>query len=87
MTRTPLTDEDLFSALDAEQHFSTVVEASASLGMSPQTYRYRLNVAKNKLQGYEPNYGEPVQGFSTPFLPTDKMPTDELIEHMTTHPR
>ena len=83
MTRAPLTDEDLFAALDAEQHFGTLVEASASLGMSPQAYRYRLNVAKNKLKGYEPDYGEPVQGFSTPYLPTDKMPTDELIEHMT----
>ena len=83
MTRTPLTDDELFAALDAEQHFGTLVEASASLGMSPQAYRYRLNVAKNKLQGYEPHYGEPVEGFSTPFLPTDKMPTDELIEHMT----
>mgnify|MGYP001502250931 FL=1 len=82
MTRTPLSDEDLFSALDAEQHFGTLVETSASVGLSPQAYRYRLNVAKNKLQGYEPNYGEPVQGFSTPYLPTDKMPTDELIEHM-----
>ena len=80
MTRTPLTDEDLFSALDAEQYFGTLVEASASLGMSPQAYRYRLTVAKNKLKGYEPNYGEPLEGFSTPLLPTDQMPTDELTE-------
>ena len=80
LTRTPLTDEDLFAALDAEQHFGTLVEASASLGLSPQAFRYLLTIAKNKLKGYEPNYGEPVQGFSTPFLPTD-----ELIEHMTSH--
>ena len=83
MTSTPLTDEDLFSALDAEQYFGTLVEASASLGMSPQAYRYRLTVAKNKLKGYEPNYGEPLEGFSTPLLPTDQRPTDEPTEHMT----
>ena len=67
MTRTPLTDEDLFAALDAEQHFGTLIEASASVGLLLQTFGYRLNVAKNKLKGYEPNYGEPVEGFSTPF--------------------
>ena len=53
------------------------------MGLLLQTFGYRLNVAKNKLKGYESDFGEPVEGFSTPFLPTDKMPTDELIEHMT----
>ena len=34
-----LTDEELFSALDAEQYFDKVYEAAASLNLSPQTYR------------------------------------------------
>ena len=78
-----LTDEELFAALDAEQYFDKVYEAAASLNLSPQTYRYRLMMAKKNLKGYEPQYGEPVEGFQTPHLPTGEMPTDELIEHMT----
>ena len=83
MTRAPLTDDELFAALDAEQYFENAKDAANSLGLKTHTYRWRLNAAKERVEGYEPTYGEPVQGFSTPFLPTDKMPTDELIEHMT----
>ena len=58
-----LTDEELFTALDAEQYFDKVYEAAASLDLSPQVYRYRRNTAKKVLKGYEPQYGEPVDGF------------------------
>ena len=77
--RTPLTDEDLFAALDAEQYFESSKDAANSLGLKTHSYRWRLNAAKERVEGYEPSYGESVKGFSTPFLPTDKMPTDELI--------
>jgi hypothetical protein len=40
-----------------------------------------LDVARNRL-GDVPDYGEPIEGFSSPELPTDEMPTDELIELM-----
>ena len=40
-----------------------------------------MDVARNRL-GNLPDYGEPIEGFSSPELPTDEMPTDELIEHM-----
>ena len=33
---TQLTDEELFSALDAEQHHETLTEAAHSLGINPQ---------------------------------------------------
>ena len=39
--------------------------------------------AVSNLKGYTPQFGEPVDGFQTPNLPTDQMSTDELIEHMT----
>ena len=40
-------------------------------------------MAKKNLKGYEPQYGEPVDGFQTPNLPTGEMPTDEMIKHIT----
>ena len=78
---TQLTDEELFLALDAEQHHQTLTEAAQSLGLSRKGYSYRLEVARDRL-GDLPDYGEPIEGFSSPELPTDEMPTDELIEHM-----
>ena len=39
--------------------------------------------AASNLKGYEPQYGEPVDGFQTPNLPTGEMPTDEMIKHIT----
>ena len=63
------TDEELFSALDSEQYFNKVSEAANSLDLSLQAYRYRLNTAKKVLKGYEPQFGEPVDGFQTPNLP------------------
>ena len=78
---TQLTDEELFSALDAEQHHETLTEAAHSPGLSRKGYSYRLDVARNRL-GDLPEYGEPIEGFSSPELPTDELPTDELIEHM-----
>ena len=42
---TQLTDEELFSALDAEQHHETLTEAAHSLGLSRKGYSYRLEVA------------------------------------------
>ena len=74
-------DEDLLNALDAEQHHATLTEAAHSLGLSRKGYSYRLDVARERL-GNLPDYGEPIEGFSSPELPTDEMSTDELIEHM-----
>lgn len=78
---TQLTDEELFSALDDEQHHETKAEAGRSLGLTRKGFSYRLEVARERL-GDLPDYGEPIEGFSSPELPTDEMPTDELIEHM-----
>ena len=78
---TQLTEEELFSALDAEQHHETLTEAAHSLGLSRKGYTYRLDVARNRL-GDLPDCGEAIEGFSSPELPTDELPTDELIEHM-----
>ena len=78
---TQLTDEELFSALEAEQHHETLTEAAHSLGLSRKGYSYRLEDARERL-GDLPDYGEPIEGFSPPELPTDEIPTDELIEHM-----
>jgi len=71
---TQLTDEELFSALDAEQHHETLTEAAHSLGLSRKGYSYRLDVARNRL-GDLPDYGAPIEGFSSPELPTDEIPT------------
>jgi hypothetical protein len=73
---TQLTDEELFSVFDAEQHHETLTEAGRSLGLSRKGFAYRLEVARERL-GDLPDYGEPIEGFSSP-----EMPTDELIEHM-----
>ena len=78
---TQLTDEELFSVLDADHTFETKAEAGRSLGLSRKGFAYRLEVARDCL-GDLPDYGEPIEGFSSPELPTDEMPTDELIEHM-----
>ena len=75
------TDEELFSTLDAEQNYETKAEAGRSLGLTRKGFAYRLDVARDRL-GDLPDYGEPIEGFSSPELPTDEMPTDELIEHM-----
>ena len=73
---TQLTDEELFSTLDADHTFETKAEAGRSLGLSRKGFAYRLDVARNRL-GNLPDYGEPIEGFSSP-----ELPTDELIEHM-----
>ena len=78
---TQLTDEELFTALDAEQDHQTLTEAAQSLGITRKGFSYRLGVARERL-GELPEYGEPIEGFSSPELPTDEIPTDELIEHM-----
>ena len=78
---TQLTDEELFSVLDADHTFETRAEAGRSLGLSRKGFAYRLEIARDRL-GNLPDYGEPIEGFSSPELPTDEMPTDELIEHM-----
>ena len=67
MIRAPLTDDELFVALDAAQYFESSKDAAKSLGLDVLTYRWRLNAAKERVEGYEPSYGEPVEGFSTPF--------------------
>ena len=43
---TQLTDEELFSALDAEQHHETLTEAAQSLGLTRKGFSYRLEVAR-----------------------------------------
>ena len=78
---TQLTDEELFSALDADHSYETKTEAARSLGLTRKGFAYRLDVARNRL-GDLPDYGVPIEGFNSPELPTDEMPTDELIEHM-----
>ena len=78
---TSLSDEDLLNALDAEQNYQTLTEAAQSLSLSRKGFAYRLEVARDRL-GDLPDYGEPIEGLSSPELPTDEMPTDELIEHM-----
>ena len=78
---TQLTEEELFSTLDAEQNYQTLTEAAQSLGMTRKGFSYRLGIARERL-GDLPEYGEPIEGFSSPELPTDEIPTDELIEHM-----
>ena len=70
-----LTDEELFSALDAEQQHDTLTEAAQSLELSRKGYTYRFEVARDRL-GHVPDYGEPIEGFSSPELPTDEMPTE-----------
>ena len=50
-------------------------------GLTRKGFSYRLEVARDRL-GDIPDYGEPIEGFSSPELPKDEMPTDELIEHM-----
>ena len=77
MIRAPLTDDELFAALDAAQYFESSKDAAKSLGLNAPTYRWNLNAAKERVVGYELTYDEPVEGFSTSLLLTD-----ELIEHM-----
>ena len=60
---TQLTDEELFSAMEAEQHHETLTEAAHSLGLSRKGYTYRLEVARDRL-GDLPDYGEPIEGAS-----------------------
>ena len=60
---TQLADEELFTALDAEQHHQTLTEAAQSLGLSRKGYFYRLEVARDCL-GDLLDYGEPIEGFS-----------------------
>jgi len=60
---TQLTDEELFTELDAEQHHETLAEAGRSLGLSRKGYTYRLEVARDRL-GDLPDYGEPIEGAS-----------------------
>ena len=62
---TQLTEEELFSTLEAEQHHETLTEAAHSLGLSRKGYSYRLEVARERLGGL-PDYGEPIEGFSSP---------------------
>ena len=58
-----LTDEELFSALDAEQQHDTLTEAAHSLGLSRKGYTYRLEVARDRL-GHVPDYGETIGGYT-----------------------
>jgi hypothetical protein len=51
------------------------------LGLSRKGLAYRIDVTRDRL-GDLPDYGEPIEGFSSPELPPDEMPTDEHIEHM-----
>ena len=46
------------------------------MDLSRKGFAYRLEVAKDRL-GDLPDYGEPIECFSSP-----ELPTDELIEHM-----
>ena len=46
---TQLTDEELFSTLDAEQNYQTLTEAAQSLGLTRKGFAYRLDVARNRL--------------------------------------
>ena len=65
---TQLTDEELFSTLDAEQNYQTLTEAAQSLGLTRKGFSYRLEVARDCL-GDLPDYGEPIEGFSSPERP------------------
>jgi len=60
---TQLTDEELFTELDAEQHHLTLTEAAQSLGLSRKGFAYRIDVTRDRL-GDLPDYGEPIEGFS-----------------------
>ena len=62
---TSLSDEDLLTALDAEQNYQTLTEAAQSLGLTRKGFSYRLDVARDRL-GNLPDYGEPIEGFSSP---------------------
>ena len=62
---TQLTDEELFTALDADHSYETKTEAAHSLGLTRKGFAYRLEVAKDRL-GDLPDYGEPIEGFSSP---------------------
>ena len=42
---TQLTDEELFSVLDADHTFETKAEAGRSLGLTRKGFAYRLEVA------------------------------------------
>ena len=53
---TQLTDEELFSVLDADHTFETKAEAGRSLGLSRKGFAYRLEVARDRL-GDLPDYG------------------------------
>ena len=60
---TQLTDEELFSTLDAEQNYQTLTEAAQSLGLTRKGFSYRLEVARDRL-GHVPDYGETIGGYT-----------------------
>ena len=79
-----LTHERLLEALEANAKYDTHVAAAESLGPETHAYQYRLKRAKQLLADEASlEFSEEVDGFSTPRLPDGEMPTDELIEHMT----
>ena len=46
---TQLTDEELFSVLDADHTFETKAEAGRSLGLSRKGFAYRLEIARDRV--------------------------------------
>jgi hypothetical protein len=71
-------NDDLEVAVEALAIYGSQRKAAKALGISRDTLRHRVDRARAKL-----NYHEPVDGFATPVLPTGDMPTEELIEFMT----
>lgn len=73
-----VTDEELQAAVEAFELHGSQRKAAEALGISRDTLRHRLERAPFKL-----DYHEAKDGFASPVLPDGEMPTDELIEFMT----
>ncbi len=77
-----LSDNELIEAVKTRNSHDTAKACAEALGISPPLLAYRLEQAKIRVPEYF-DYSEPVDGFSVPDLPDGEMPTDELIEFMT----
>ena len=72
-----LTEEDLQAALTAVKEFPNMAEAAQSLGIPRTTLQSRIREAQARIQSDARDY-------DVPPLPTDDLPTEEIVEHLTT---
>jgi hypothetical protein len=72
-----LTEEDLQAALTAVKEFPNMADAAQSLGIPRTTLQSRIREAQARIQSDARNY-------DVPPLPTDDLPTEEIVEHLTT---